>query len=293
MPVAVIRSRTSRPRSGCAGSSTGARYRSSRLPECLLSRHHSPDGGTSDGDVANRASRATRTTPSRTAICGSSRRTEAVSPGSTPALPASRSSSTNRPGCSDWALRTSPHTAAAAGSVTSSTAPRVTTTSRAGSSSGRASQSCSTPSTRAAASWAADGPAATPPPPISSTAQSGTTPDSASSPGEPAVVADSTGARPKRSSPRTAHRCPAGEPVGGTVSHSSRSRDSRASVAGAAAPAAVAERSSRDSTEITGLPATSVAASDTASPCRRQRTRSTVAPPACRLTPLHEKGSRP
>ncbi len=94
--------------------------------------------------------------PARAATCWASPRRAAA----TLAVSVSSvSSRTNRPGCSDWAERTSPHTAAAAGSGSSSvpqlTARRVTIASLESENRSSASQSWTSRSARRTASRAA------------------------------------------------------------------------------------------------------------------------------------------
>ena len=151
------------------------------------------------GGVAARASRGASNLPSRTASCGSSKTVNTLQSGSSP-LP-SVSTSRNRPGCSDCALRTRPHTGATGRSGASpptAIPPRVTTTSRVPDSDSLASHRCNNSSVSCATACAAAMSAPTcAETPIVTTTTSGTAAPSAERP------------LPKRRVPRTAPRRPA------------------------------------------------------------------------------------
>ena len=104
------------------------------------------------------ASRGTSTRPPRTASCHSPASISPATVGHAPEPSVSESTSTNRPGCSAAAARTSPHTAlpvnVSPAGVRPAT-PAVTNTSRDASKRGSPSQACSSSSTRADVSRAA------------------------------------------------------------------------------------------------------------------------------------------
>ncbi len=170
----------------------------------------------------------------------------------TSASSVSVSTSTKRPGCSDWADLTRPHTAAPARSVTSS-------------------------------AWAADiAPVVT----------------NASCPGSSSAIHRCTSARARCSAARTSppgsmRTVPAGPAVPGTAATGVQTGRKTASAPGARTASSAGGRSARDATEATGRPTGSATCTETAScPAGAIRTRSAVAPWACRDMPFQENGSR-
>jgi hypothetical protein len=239
-------------------------------------------------------SRQAKTSPSRTASCGSSE------PSAAAGEPA-QSTSWNRPGCSDCADRTRPHTAAPGRSRTSSpalaaTAPPVTRTRRLSANRSSASHSCSSARTRRTSSWTADA-------------------DADASPGGAHRVTTSAGAgRPPSTAARSAarswwHGATTGRPSAGPTTTGSgtspsgagtRVQSRRYSASRGATPAAPPSRASAatglsvsDRTSATGRPAMSATWSVTLSgPVGVSRARTPVAPTAWSVTPPQENGSR-
>ncbi len=248
----------------------------------VASRHAgSPTGGVNAG-VVPRASRGTSTVPARTANCGSSRpRAEARSPSGIPR--SSMSTRVKRPGCSDWADRSIPHTGAWSRSTRSAgvtaTARRVTTTSRAVGCRSWTSQSRRVRSSAVSGSAPSPGGQATATRSGDSSARTVLTPASASH----AASAPSSGSA-------TATVGPSAGVSAGTV-QSSRNRSSCRAAAGASR-ASGAGRATIASTVATGAPAGSARSIRTASsPAGESRTRTSDAPEACRRTPRHTNGN--
>src|ERR1700730_10476717 len=153
-PTAATATRTWPAASSTRG--LGPTTKSSSVPPPPVANRQPAAGSPNAESDGIGASRAAYATPARITNCGSPQPITALA-SSDP----SESTNTTRSGCSAWADRTNPHTAAPAKSVTSSpataTAPRVSTTSTPRPS--PANQDCNTPNT----SWAASYTARTPP----------------------------------------------------------------------------------------------------------------------------------
>ncbi len=229
-----------------------------------------PDHVSRSAGSAARASRAASTTPSRIASTGSSV-VNACSTAPAEASAKSRSTSTKRPGCSDWADRTRPRAAAAARS-SPSTAPRVTNASRP---EGRDTNSWISANTREHVER-------------TSVPATGTSVRSAS------VSSETTGpaASDSTSGPSTATVCSANPAGSSTGAHSTRNNESRPVPASSSSTGT--GRVCRASTDATGAPvASATAISIEPSSPRDSRTRTAEAPEACRDTPCQENGSPP
>ncbi len=115
--------------------------------------------GVASGSAEYRANRPARTSPpvTTTWVSPAASRAGAHATRGLDAPASSMSISSRRPGFSDCAPRTSPHTAAAAG-LPPSVAPLVSSTSRASAQSSRVNQSWRRASTDAVASWTDSGP---------------------------------------------------------------------------------------------------------------------------------------
>ncbi len=257
--------------------------------------------------TGTRFSRAPAATPPRITTCGSSVSSADTSAAAAPAG-SSTSTSTNRPGFSDWAERTRPMTAAPARSVRSAsasvaTAPRVSTTSRVASWRSSARNRWSTSSAR----W------------VTSTTQRGTSRsprgsrnDATSTPGAsaPSSIAAVRAARSgyavtavpvaATASVRPVSVSSTAQPaVDGPAGSVSGVQSTRYSDSGPPPPAvrswsAVTGRSTSEPTEAIGAPVTSARSRATLSaPVCRTRTRAAAAPAACRAMSFQENGSRP
>ncbi len=251
-PVAATATRTCAAVSSAGGQ--GCATRSSSVPASPAASRHSP-GGSAKAETSAGASRAAYASPARTTTCGSP---HAITVSTS--IDPSESSSSTRPGCSACAERTKPHTAAAAGSVTSSpsnaTAPRVCTTSTPGPS--PASQDCNTPSASCVAAY--------------------------TKPGRPAPSCE----------PGSHTTAASALPLGGNDT-GDQVGWKRPPPPGRAAPAdscsADTGRRTSSRTVKTGRPAGSASSSDTApAPTGLSRTRTRDAPAACRHTPCQENG---
>ncbi len=157
-PAARTAIRTCPGSSGARACGAGNDARFSRVPTAETSIRHvdSPASERSAPLLASVANCGTYAVPARTATCGSP---ASITAGTTAvdASPPSRSSSTNRPGFSDCAVRTRPQTAAPARSRTSScvptaTAPVVTNTNRVSANRWSANQNRISPSASCVAS---------------------------------------------------------------------------------------------------------------------------------------------
>ncbi|PSK61564.1 hypothetical protein B0E53_06536 [Micromonospora sp. MH33] len=155
-PVARTATRTWPEASSVAGAGTSATP--SSVPGATGARCQRPAAGGVSSSSGRRVNRGTRTPSPRRASCPPVGVGSAATPDSTastsPSGARSRSASTTRPGCSDCADRSRPHTAAPARSSTRSpsraaTAPRLTTTSRESPRTSAASHACTTASTSA------------------------------------------------------------------------------------------------------------------------------------------------
>ncbi|GAA1012150.1 hypothetical protein GCM10009556_038250 [Acrocarpospora pleiomorpha] len=257
--------------------------------------------------AATRVRRGTRTSPWRIAACGSAdASTPATVPASTPgnadiADASSTSTSTKRPGFSDCAARTRPHTVAAARSVSESsaratTAPRVSTTRREPPHRSSASHRCIRSRTWAPSSCADSTTPAAGSETTSVSTASGTGPASTSD-ARSVWICKSPPGRQAESVPRAPTPSTATAPVtagagcGDTV-HSRANSGSRPLPPGRSS--AENGRSTRDLADSTDCPAASTALTETeSSPALASRTRSTDAPAACRRTPPQENGNRP
>ncbi len=218
--------------------------------------------GTSARTSELRASRATRTTPSRRLICGSPVARAAGKTSSEAAEP-SVSSRRNRSGCSVCAERTKPWTALPAWS-----APVVAKTRR---DSAKRSSASHAHNRRSAVRTASCTSAAPPVPAgmLTSTA--------------------SAGSMVERSASRTVSTIRMDAPATGRTVQSTWNRDS---VKPAASWSARTSRSTSDPTEATGAPVVSASWSETPSaPVGERRTRTAVAPTACRATSRQANGS--
>ncbi len=265
-----------------------------------------------DSVRATRASRATRTSPPRTASCwtlsGRSSRASAAASALQEASSPSTSTSTQRPGLSNCAERTKPHTGASARFGTSSsgpaaTAPRVRSTRRELAKRSSASHACNSSSTCAETAWAASGRELCAP----SAEHSTSTTSGSSAPPSSTVPSASRFACVCTSTPAARSARTRGESSPPSTPTSSRRKSGRPSGSAthswrnsvwwwpARAPARSRSESGRiasDPTVATGAPVESEIASDAAlAPAGESRTRSESAPVACRTTPLHENGS--
>ena len=180
----------------------------------------------------------------------------------------STSASTKRPGCSDWALLSRPHTAAWATSGESAptaTAPRVATSSREPVTRSSASQRCTSSSAAVAAARAEPSAGGT----VATTTS-----------GAPSASASSSSA----SSTTRAVAPVAGTGTQSTVNSERGALSSRAWSTGRTASAPI---------DTTGAPVSSTASSRSAeSPAATERTRSRVAPGRPSRTPVQLNGIR-
>ncbi len=293
-PAASTATRICPGASGSSASGCGASTRPSRLPLApASSRHGSPAGGTRPRPATVRANRPTRSAPSRTTNCSSPVASSPGRPGSTPTTPSSSPStsrSAKRPGFSDCAERTKPHTAAAARSSTDSPEPaaialRVTKTRREVSNRSSASHSWTSPSTRPVSSCTAAGASAPAPERGTSTRPS----SPVTSAREPAVAPTPNSSTAPNDTHRTSSEdcaCASG------AAAQSRYSSGFCSVPWwAGATTACRARIASVSTVSTGAPSTSATAMVSEfSPSLTMRARTTEAPPACSDTPLQPKG---
>ena len=220
------------------------------------------------------------------------------------AVEPSTSSRVNRPGCSFWTDRIRPATAAPARLLTCSptrqgTAPCVTTTRCESARRSSASQCCTTSRACRTASCtsAARSPSRVATSPPTNTVSGGVEPAPRPSRSAPRSAYGSTSngvpRRPgKASVPRHAHRSFDGvTSTGASRVQSTRNMSSRAPALAAASRSAATGHMPTLATVATGAPVGSVASrANVCSPVARSRTRSVVAPAACRLTPAHDMG---
>ncbi len=263
-PAARTATRTWPGANGSHTSGHGRAARSSIVPlPVVSSRHASPVAASSAATVA---SWGASTAPARTATCG---RSAARARASIRSSDSSASTSTNRPGFSDWAERIRPHTAACTGSGRSAspvaTAPRVSTTSRAS-----PDQRCTAASTRSSTARRSDRTS-----PSASGARSTTTSGAGLSAARSYGDHDGDGGSSGTATGVHSTRCSAAVAVSPAASWSrSTSRITSASAVSTAAPVV--------SATSTDMPF---------SPRGLSRTRAAVAPVACRETPDQEKGN--
>ncbi len=217
-----------------------------------------------------RASRGTRSSPPRTAICGSP-----VARAGASSDRSSASTRTKRSGCSDCTARIRPHTGAAARPATASspapvaTAPRVTNARRASSSRSSARNACTSRSARRAASRAV------------------------SDDGTDATIHSGAVSKAGSSSPSASTHATPAPSATGTVGHSTTNSASGPAACGASRALSTG-RSVSAPTVATGSPAASASSMATVSvpPAGEIRTRSAVAPAAYSAMSLQAKGRR-
>ncbi len=193
----------------------------------------------------------------------------------------------NRSGCSACAARTSPQTAAAAGSVPS-VAPRVTTVRRAAANRSSPSHSWTAVRTRAVAVRAAVAVSA----PVT-TGSSTTDGTSSRSAARAAVVAPTAAANRSASGPTAVNGPSAVAAVSSAATHSTVNRESRWAPS---PPSWAAEigRVTSEATSATGVPARSATAmARVPSSARESRSRTVEAPTARTATPFQENGTLP